>query len=279
MDIHAASRSDATDTSAGLDGSFATSRPNVYPWTNLTFEEASAACGRAGKLLCNYDVVAAITPTTEGEPGLVAFDTTVITAVPTTGPEISVPHRFDKLNRVGMLIRGDTGKPAFPEATRSLAFFTIAPEHASDDVDQTAAFLSGTVAGDRAIGGIPPKTRVPVQGFKHPLVGFRWCILAKMRDAFIALGTDPNQRLAAPDVEVPLAGRAGAGGAARAGGAGASGAAGAGGETGAGGEAGAGGAPPGGSALHPKRARGSPLRRTIRAMSVAPSVVRSPTST
>lgn len=54
IDVHEASRPDADGESAGTDGSMATSRPGVIPWTSevLTAAEAGAACEAAGKRLC-----------------------------------------------------------------------------------------------------------------------------------------------------------------------------------------------------------------------------------
>ncbi len=37
--------------------SFATMRPGVIPWTNVTFSEAAAACGRGGMFLCERRVL------------------------------------------------------------------------------------------------------------------------------------------------------------------------------------------------------------------------------
>ncbi len=54
IDVHEASRPDADAASAGADGSMATSRAGVLPWTSgtLTAAEAAAACEAAGKRLC-----------------------------------------------------------------------------------------------------------------------------------------------------------------------------------------------------------------------------------
>ncbi|HJZ85143.1 MAG TPA: MopE-related protein [Polyangia bacterium] len=48
-----ASRPDATATSAGTQTARACARANVLPWTNLTYPQAVAACGAAGKRLCS----------------------------------------------------------------------------------------------------------------------------------------------------------------------------------------------------------------------------------
>lgn len=207
VDIHAAARPDASPTSAGVDESYAVSRPGAYPWTNLTFREASEACGRAGKFLCDYDVIKLITPTggVEGGSGRILFDTTQITSVPRNGPETQVAHRFDAVNAYDMVIAGATGKPPFPESTKSVAFWTVAPEKDDQYVDEREPYVTGTISGGIAIGGYTVSTPVAKDGFKHPLLGFRCCINAKMKDAFTPLATDPARRRAAPDSEVPLA--------------------------------------------------------------------------
>lgn len=55
MDIYEASRPDADSNSAGTVNSYATSRAGVFPWTNVTYEEAEAACQNAEKRLCSPD--------------------------------------------------------------------------------------------------------------------------------------------------------------------------------------------------------------------------------
>jgi len=52
IDTHEASRPDATASSAGTDGSRATSRKGVLPWQVLSNAEADQACKAAGKRLC-----------------------------------------------------------------------------------------------------------------------------------------------------------------------------------------------------------------------------------
>lgn len=59
MDLWEASRPDATETSPGVDGSMATSRPGVLPWyatdevAGMNLSIAEAACTAAGKRLCS----------------------------------------------------------------------------------------------------------------------------------------------------------------------------------------------------------------------------------
>lgn len=57
VDIYEASRPDATEYSAGSDGTMATSRVNVIPWqvTSDSNGVAQAACEAAGKRLCSED--------------------------------------------------------------------------------------------------------------------------------------------------------------------------------------------------------------------------------
>ena len=55
IDVHEASRRDATEDSPGLDDeSPAVSVQGVRPWVGMTREQAAAACDRAGKRLCTH---------------------------------------------------------------------------------------------------------------------------------------------------------------------------------------------------------------------------------
>ena len=204
VDLHAAARLDATATSAGRDESYAVSKPAVYPWTNLTFREASEACGRAGKFLCDWSALKAITATVQGTPGFVTFDTTAVEAVPRNGPETGLANRTEPLNPVDMQIAGLTGKPAFPETRASVAFFTTVPIEDADDVDPRSAYVLGAISGPKVAGGVARQAPVPAD-FKHPLVGFRCCADARLRDAFPALPASPTRVRPSPDAEVPLA--------------------------------------------------------------------------
>ncbi len=47
-----ASQPDATGTSTGTDTNFACSKPNVLPWSNVTYPQADAACASIGARLC-----------------------------------------------------------------------------------------------------------------------------------------------------------------------------------------------------------------------------------
>lgn len=204
VDIHAAARLDATATSAGLDESYAVSKPGVYPWTNLTFREASEACGRAGKFLCDWSALKAITATVQGVPGFVTFDTTAVEAVPRNGPETSMANRTEPLNPVDMQLASLTGKPAFPETRASVAYFTIVPIEDTDQIDPRSAYVLGAISGSRVAGGVARQAPVPTD-FKHPLVGFRCCSDARLRDAFPPLAQSAARVRPAPDTEVPLA--------------------------------------------------------------------------
>jgi hypothetical protein len=52
IDAYEASRPDATDSSIGTMDHRSCSNPDVLPWYNVSWEEASAACAAAGKRLC-----------------------------------------------------------------------------------------------------------------------------------------------------------------------------------------------------------------------------------
>lgn len=206
IDIHAASRRDATDQSPGRDESFATSRPGVIPWTNLTFQEAVEACGRAGKVLCNSDELQGITPV-ESVYQTVQFFETAIDALSPTGSETSIPHRFDPLNPYDMLIREETGKPPFPETIGGPAYWTVSAVRWDKERDPSIPLILGRIEGDQASSGVlTPLSPVLDQSFKHPLLGFRCCIHAKMREAFQPLPPDP-ERIREEEDDVPIAGR------------------------------------------------------------------------
>lgn len=205
VDIHAASRRDATETSAGLDDSFATSRPNAIPWTNLTFGEAIEACGRAGKFLCNAEELQGIAPIASSG-ARVEFDRTAITELEPTSSVTSVPPRFDRLNPYDMLIREETGKPPFPETIGGPAYWTASPERQDKEQDPSIPLVLGQLDGDEAISGVLTTSPVLDSSFRHPLLGFRCCIHAKMRSAFAPLPPDPT-RIREEEDDVPIAGR------------------------------------------------------------------------
>ncbi len=205
IDIHAASRSDAKSTSAGRDESFATTRPNVIPWTDVTFGEAIEACGRAGKFLCDADEVRAIAPIAGlAGDGSVLYDETAIDALVPTSDVEEVSHRFDPINTFDMVIAGETGKPAFPDTVGSVAYWTVSPAVDDQSRDPSIPLVVGRLEADYAVGGILRLTPVLDDGFKHPLLGFRCCINARMRDAFVALPKAPN-RVRKEEPDVPIA--------------------------------------------------------------------------
>lgn len=205
VDIHAASRRDATDSSAGLDESFATSRPNAIPWTHLTFGEAIEACGRAGKFLCNSEELQGIAPIAS-TGARVEFDRTAIRELEPTSADTTVPHRFDRLNPYDMLIRDETGKPAFPETIGGPAYWTASPVRQDKEQDPSIPLVLGQLDGDEAISGVLTTSPVLDSSFRHPLLGFRCCIHAKMRSAFAPLPPDP-MRIREEEDDVPIAGR------------------------------------------------------------------------
>lgn len=203
VDIHAASRRDATATSPGRDDNFATSRASVIPWTSLTFGEAVQACGRAGKFLCNADELRAIAPIKSNAFGSVQFDESAISALSPTSQQEGVASRFDRLNPVDMIISGKTGQPPFPEAVGSVAFWTYSPERLDAYQDPDVPLLLGRLVADSAIGGVLDTTPVTEGSFTHPLVGFRCCINARMRSAFTEVNPNPALvREEAPNVPI-----------------------------------------------------------------------------
>lgn len=200
VDIHAASRSDATATSRGLDGSLATSRPNALPWTNLTFRESVEACSRAGKFLCNYDELRAIAPASESM-GYTVYDEEAIEALSPTSSVTEVPHNFDQINRYDP----PRGNNPYPESSGSVAYWTSSAEWDDKEVDPSIPHVLGRILGTRVAGGALSVAPVLDPAYKHPLLGFRCCINAKMRSAFGALPADPTKVRESEDMEVPLA--------------------------------------------------------------------------
>lgn len=200
VDIHAAARSDATATARGLDGSLATSRPSVLPWSNVTFREAVEACARAGKFLCNYDELRAIAPASENL-GTTTYDEAAIEALSPTSAVTEVPHDFERVNRYDP----PRGKRPYPESSGSVAFWTSSAEPDDKTVDPSIPHVLGRIVGTRVSGGVLTVAPVLDPEYKHPLLGFRCCINARMRSAFEALPPDPGKSRESEDMEVPLA--------------------------------------------------------------------------
>ena len=200
VDIHAASRSDATATARGLDGSLATSRPGVLPWSNVTFREAVEGCARAGKFLCNYDELRAIAPAAESL-GTTTYDEAAIEALSPTSAVTEVPHDFERVNRYDPA----SGKRPYPESSGSVAYWTSSAEPDDKTVDPSIPYVLGRIVGTRVSGGVLTVAPVLDPQYKHPLLGFRCCINARMRSAFEALPADPDKARESEDMEVPLA--------------------------------------------------------------------------
>lgn len=205
VDIHAASRRDATEDAPGRDESLATSRPSAIPWTAVTFREAVEACGRAGKFLCDSDQLRAIAPIAgiAGGSGEVLYDETAITALSPTSDATAVAHRFDQLNPVDMMISQKTGKPPFPESTGSVAYWTYSPERLDRYNDPDVPLLFGRLQADSAVGGYLQSTPVLDEQYSHPLLGFRCCINARMRSAFEPVKVD-DRYLREEEPDVPI---------------------------------------------------------------------------
>jgi hypothetical protein len=206
VDIHAASRLDATETGPGRDESYPVSQPGVIPWTSITFRGAVEACSRAGRFLCNSDELRAIAPIKGEFMGAPQYDETAISALSPTSDQTEIEPRLQRLNPVDMVVRGDTGKPPFPETTGSIAYWTYSPPRLDDEQDPDIPLLLGRLSGDSAVGGFLQTSPVLDESFTHPLVGFRCCINARMRTAFEPLGKDP-QRVLEEEPEVPIEGQ------------------------------------------------------------------------
>ncbi|HEX2872933.1 MAG TPA: hypothetical protein VHP33_16845 [Polyangiaceae bacterium] len=205
VDIHAASRRDATESAPGRDESLATSRANAIPWTAVTFAGAVEACGRAGKFLCDSDQLRAIAPIAgiAGGSGEVLYDETAIEALSPTSDVSAIAHRFDQLNPVDMMISQKTGQPPFPESTGSVAYWTYSPERLDRYNDPDVPLLFGRLQADSAVGGYLQSTPVLDDQYSHPLLGFRCCINARMRGAFEPVKVD-DRYLREEEPDVPI---------------------------------------------------------------------------
>jgi hypothetical protein len=195
VDIHAASRRDATASSAGVDESLATSRPGVIPWTNLTFEEALLGCARAGKYLCDIRTYQVIGPSRldgRGAPEVPISElspTSAVTEVP---------------DQKGPLFPPATTPVPLPETDASIAYWAFSRD--DDDwslYDETTHLVFGRLTTDTATLGV---SYAPMfdDAFRHPLLGFRCCIDPRLDGAFEELPPDP--RYLRDDLEpVPIA--------------------------------------------------------------------------
>jgi hypothetical protein len=204
VDIHLASRRDATATSAGQDESFAVSQPNAIPWTNLTFDEALAACGRAGKYICDQRVHLTIGgPVDYVNRRVDQF----VSRLEPTGPETSVADETDTK------FPPAASREPYPDTVNGIATWSsVHPDSAWNEYPRDARVVYGRLtletssrAGSNA--GVP----IFDANFKHPLLGFRCCIDARLDGAFEPLPPDPK-RIRDDLGPVPIVG--GAGGAA-----------------------------------------------------------------
>lgn len=184
VDWNVASRLDATATSPGRDESHAVSRGGVIPWTNLTYADAVTACGRAGKFLCTRRQLRsflASSPEPFSRPeawvrGLVPTSTAPVV-------EASAGFQWDEAR----------GERPLPDA-RALAVWTSEGE------------VLGRIRGDEVSAVEPGAVAVAPADFRHPLLGFRCCIDARLQSAFEPLPRDP-QRVRTEVDDVPIVGR------------------------------------------------------------------------
>lgn len=177
-DTNVASRLDATATSPGLDESYAITRPGVIPWTNLTYEDAVLACGRAGKFLCERRF---LQPIVSIGPELKWIDGLVPTSSATPPAQ------------VGPIFPPFSTPDGLPDTTDSVAVWT-----AERDV-------IGLIRGLSVMTGDPYEVApVTDAAYKNPLLGFRCCIDIRFQGAFEPFGRDPSRVRQEVD-DVPLA--------------------------------------------------------------------------
>lgn len=203
VDVHAASRRDATATGAGVDESFATSRPGAIPWTNLTFTGALEACARAGKYLCDvrtYQVIgpSPLDPATPPERPISALEpTSDVTELPDQRKPLFPPA---------------VSAVPFPESAGSIAYWAFSRDDDDwSDYSDTTHLIFGRLTSATATSSSSSVAMFD-DAFRHPLLGFRCCIDPRLDGAFEALPPDPD--LVRTDLEpVPIAapGDAGAG--------------------------------------------------------------------
>lgn len=173
VDAYAASRSDASATSPGRDNSYATSRPGVLPWTNVTYDEAALACGRAGRFLCSSEILMPITP--NAGVGIHAAEDVQPRAFLTPTSTETVRDQTKKI--LGLI--SDTSEAPFPDMIGRVAYWTA--DH----------MIKGHLRDEMVDGLGRGLTPMPDLGYRHPLLGFRCCIDARMRTALEPFPNDP----------------------------------------------------------------------------------------
>jgi hypothetical protein len=177
VDKYPASRLDAHRQGPGTDESFAASQPHVIPWTDVTYDQAAAACGRGGKFLCPADMLKAIGEFRDKSP-----------MNPDPYPyasRVKVIPDYDVPPQEGLEIGpyGISPQIAFPGATGSIIY--MGADHK----------LVGTLQGSRvqSDGAI---SALPAGAFHHPLVGFRCCVDSRLWDLFQPFGHQDEHVLA-----------------------------------------------------------------------------------
>lgn len=183
VDWNVASRVDATATSPGRDESFATSRGGVIPWTNVTYAGAAEACGRAGKFLCPRRILRGLIPGLPGELDLFP-PVWVAGLAPTSTATLEAKRSgfsWDEPTDTGM-----------PDTVGSVAVWTAEGD------------LLGRIRGDEVLSNnLAAAAPIEDPGLKHPLLGFRCCIDARLYSAFQPFPLDPK-RIRTEVEDVPL---------------------------------------------------------------------------
>lgn len=182
VDLHLASRIDAAVDSPGLNESFATSRPDVIPWTRVTYDDAAFACGRAGKFLCSSNTLRALVPFSSDPRASVSPPVAALspTSAATDYPEQDKP-----------LWASQRATPEFPDVVGGIPVWTGDGE------------ILGRVQS-ALVEVTAEATPIHDPAFEHPLVGFRCCIDARIETAFEPFAEDP-QFIRSEPVEVPIA--------------------------------------------------------------------------
>lgn len=199
VDVHLASRIDATSTSPGRDESYPVSQPNAIPWTDIRWEDAVVACGRAGKYLCDEQVLWLIRPKADPRQGPGYQNDTHVTALVPTGPEASFP---DHLTPIEPSVGVDW---YFPDTKDSIAVWTrLDFEEEGEIYAPDQPLLFGEVRVMSSSSEAFRETPVRDKNFKHPLLGFRCCIDSRLDGVFEPF--PKNEELVLDEVpDVPIA--------------------------------------------------------------------------